>query len=193
MAKDSSRQKFYCFVDESGQDTKGKIFLVAIVVKEQEGLEVLKEKLLKIEAKTKKNLIKWSSSSKEVREKYLKEVTALKEISGAIFYSIYHDTKEYVPLVAITLAKAIHCKNNTMGLNRIIIDGLNDKERDRIRLELKKLGIRYDKIRGMKDEQDAVLRLADTIAGLFRSFKEGEDLFASFAKNLIKEKIVTEI
>ncbi len=193
MVKDSLRQKFYCFVDESGQDTKGKIFLVAIVVKEQGGLEALKEKLLKIEAKTKKNLIKWSSSSKVVREKYLEEVTTLKELSGTIFYSVYHDTKEYVPLVAITLAKAIHFKNNTTGLNRIIIDGLNDKERDRIRLELKKLGVRYDKIRGMKDEQDAILRLADTIAGLMRSFKEEEDLFAAFARNLIKEKIVTEI
>ncbi|MBI3559004.1 hypothetical protein HY085_01280 [Candidatus Gottesmanbacteria bacterium] len=48
MAENTLRQKFYCFVDESGQDTKDKIFLVAIVVKEQGDLEILKEKLSQI-------------------------------------------------------------------------------------------------------------------------------------------------
>ena len=47
-------QKLYCFVDETGQDTKGEFFLVAVVIKEAEDLETLQEKLSEIEKLSKK-------------------------------------------------------------------------------------------------------------------------------------------
>jgi len=59
--------------------------------------------------------------------------------------------------------------------------------------EAGKLKIKYDKIRGMKDEQDAVLRLADSIAGLLRDFCENQPYTKSIL-NMFKEgKIVNEI
>lgn len=36
-------QKLYCYVDESGQDTKGEIFVVGIVILEQERERMEKE------------------------------------------------------------------------------------------------------------------------------------------------------
>ena len=42
--------------------------------------------------------------------------------------------------------------------------GLNDKDRDIVSHELKKLKIRYRKIRGLKDEQSVFLRLAHVFA-----------------------------
>jgi len=40
-------QKLYCYIDETGQDTKGKLFLVSIVIQEQER-EELREKIERI-------------------------------------------------------------------------------------------------------------------------------------------------
>ena len=71
-------QKLYCFVDETGQDTKGDFFLVAVVLKEAEDLQLLQDKLEEIEETSKKNL-KWSRSSFKVREIYLKQLMTLKQ------------------------------------------------------------------------------------------------------------------
>ena len=38
-------QKIYCFVDETGQDTGGKLFLVSVVVKGKDHLHALRNKL----------------------------------------------------------------------------------------------------------------------------------------------------
>jgi hypothetical protein len=40
--------KLYCYVDETGQDTGGELFLVAVVLKEITALELLEKKLEKI-------------------------------------------------------------------------------------------------------------------------------------------------
>mgnify|MGYP001561723993 CR=1 FL=1 len=50
-----NKNKLYCYVDENGQDTKGKIFIVSVVVttKERNELLILCEHLEKITGKRK--------------------------------------------------------------------------------------------------------------------------------------------
>jgi len=50
-------KKLYCYVDETGQDTKGKLFLVAIVLEQQGQLIRIQNKLDKIEKLTKRKLL----------------------------------------------------------------------------------------------------------------------------------------
>lgn len=38
--------KLYCYVDETGQDTKGKFFLVTVVIEEQKDLDTLQNRSL---------------------------------------------------------------------------------------------------------------------------------------------------
>jgi hypothetical protein len=40
--------KLYCYLDETGQDTEGDLFLVSVVITEQER-EALREELVKVE------------------------------------------------------------------------------------------------------------------------------------------------
>jgi hypothetical protein len=74
----------------------------------------------------------------------------------------------------------------------VIIDGLNDKERDVVREELKKLKIKYRKIRGMKDEQNIFLRLSDAMAGFLREVHEGETYTKGLIKRFRGASIITE-
>jgi hypothetical protein len=52
-------QKIYAFVDESGQETNGALFLVSVIVTGQE-YESLNEILIEIEDRSRKSLKKWS-------------------------------------------------------------------------------------------------------------------------------------
>jgi hypothetical protein len=57
---------------------------------------------------------------------------------------------------------------------------------------LKSLKIKYDTIRGMKDEQSAFLRLADCMAGFMRDYIEKKPYADDLFKVLRGKKIVIE-
>ncbi len=184
--------KLYCYVDETGQDTKGELFLVAVVLKDIRGLETLEKKLEAIDARTGKKQAKWKKISQKIKKKYLEELIQVKELKNAIFYATYQASKEYSKLTSFTIAKAVLAKESTNYTVTVIIDGLNNKERDIVREELKKLKIKYRKIRGMKDEQSIFLRLSDAMAGFLREVYEGEEYTKQFIKRFEKASIVTE-
>ncbi len=75
----------------------------------------------------------------------------------------------------------------------VVIDGLNKREADLMRINLRGLGVKYKTIRGMKDEQSVFLRLADALAGFMRDYLEGE----SYAKKLFtgfeRRKFIQEV
>lgn len=186
-------QKLYCYVDETGQDTKGKLFLVTVVLKGQEDLESLREKLNQVEKSTKKNLLKWTKAPFKIRNKYLLQIVVIKELKGSIFYSTYQDTKAYVSLTSSTIAKAVLAKEENNYTVNIVIDGLKDKEQEAVRKDLKKLKIHYNKIRGMKDEQDVILRLADCIAGFLRDHLEKQSYAQLIFKKFKEKNILIEV
>lgn len=120
----------------------------------------------------------------------LEKLSIVTRLSKTIFYSTYENTAAYTPLVALSIAKAIlaKCKN---CVTTIIIDGLNDKDREIIRGELKRLKIKYKKIRGLKDEQSIFLRLAHLFANFIRDYKEKQ----KYATKLMTgfKQIVSEV
>lgn len=177
------RKKLYCFVDETGQDTQGKLFLVAIILTDIEALSTLESELLDIELLSGKKKLKWNKTKNDLKVEYLKQILTIKALKRSIYYSIYHDSLEYSKLTSLTIAKTILTKANSEYEVSIIIDGLNDKERIKVTTELKSLRIKYRKIRGMKDEQNVFLRLADSMAGFLRDVSENQ----SYANTLMKQ------
>ena len=184
--------KLYCYVDETGQDTLGKIFLVSIVVSDQKEKDFLEGKLSDIEQRTGKKLAKWNSAPHRLRIDYLNEVFTLKKLKNNICYGIFKETKEYVALTTYTIAQSIHQKVTKNYQATIIIDGLHKKDREKVSRGLKSLHIRYRKIRGAKDESSSLLRLADSIAGFLRDYiedkKYAQEIFRRFKlSNFIEE------
>ena len=167
-------QKLYCFVDETGQDTKGKIFLVSVIIPGKKEKEELEANLLEIEKRSGKKSVRWGSTRPESKVAYLKEIFSLKILQGDIFYGVFKDTHEYVALTTYTIAQALSLKTQKQYQTTIIIDGLNKKERERVMQGLRTLQIRYRKIRGLKEQASSILRLADAIAGFLRDYLEGQ-------------------
>lgn len=58
--------KYYCYIDESGQHTMGKMFVVSIIIPSER--EEIEKKLIEIENESGKNKVKWIKI-KESRKK----------------------------------------------------------------------------------------------------------------------------
>ncbi len=185
--------KYYCYADETGQDTNGRFFLVAVVIKESEKIENLEKQLLSLEKSSGKRIAKWRRTDLKAKKLYLNGLLELTELWGSICYSSYENAKNYTPLVSLTIAKALLQKTPDDRIVRIIIDGLNNKERDVVRSELKKLKIRYDNIRGMRDESSVFLRLSDAIAGFLREVWEKVPYTKEYLKTMEKQGVVTAV
>ena len=191
MAKN---KKLYAYVDESGQDTKGLVFVVSILILEQER-DLIYEELEKIEAKTGKKNVKWNKSRHEFRKAYIEEIVKVEKLKRGIFFDTFSDTKKYIELTSFATAKAILKKVNKDEYKvTIFIDGFRKKEIEIFSRGLKDLRISTKKIRGVKkDENNAFIRLVDAICGLVRDADEKNEWAMKALAKLKKEKLVSEL
>lgn len=186
-------QKLYCYVDETGQDTKGKFFLVSIVIAERTIKETVEKQLLEIERKTRKQTAKWQAAPYQRRIDYLNAILEMKLLKNSIFYSVYKTTKEYVPLTTYTIAKAIGTKSGESYQAIITIDGLNKKQRQQVMRGLRQLRVKYKKVRGARDQSDPLIRLADTLAGFLRDFEEKQSYTKLIFNKFLNKQFLTKL
>lgn len=98
--------KPYCYVDETGQHTEGKLFLVSVVIMDGDQ-QLVKDKLESIEQATKKGRLKWIHNRDKVQYNYMNQVLTSPECRGALNYSSYTGTKEYDVKLILTTPKAL--------------------------------------------------------------------------------------
>jgi hypothetical protein len=70
---ETQRQKLYCYVDETGQDTKGAMFLVVVVITAEDP-DALRAALERIEKVSAKGARKWFKTNRERRVAYIREI-----------------------------------------------------------------------------------------------------------------------
>jgi len=178
-------QKLYCYVDETGQDLGSKIFIVSVVILAKD-----REKLIsyceKVEETSGKGKFKWGKASHTKRIEYLKQIFSNPLFKASLHYSLFDKPVNYDMATILGIAKSIHSKKSYPDhySASIWVDGLSKNKRHRYGSELRKLGISVSKVQGViKDENNALTRLSDAIAGFVRdavsTYKKGEiyDLF----------------
>lgn len=186
-------KKLYAYVDESGQDTKGFIFVVSVLVFEKEK-EILCDFLEDIEKESQKRYLKWNKSKHQFREKYIEKICVSKILKEKIFFEVFSDTKKYIELTSYTTAKAILRKSRSSYKATIFVDGFRKKEIEVFTRGLRDLQINTRKVRGVKkDENNAFIRLVDAICGLVRDADSGNVRARGLLRELKESKIVTEI
>src|SRR6266550_7566689 len=169
------KMKLYCYVDETGQDTQGHLFIVSVIILENR--EMTAQYLSELERRTGKGRLKWGRADLEKRLCYLEEIFTQKSCPLTIYYSMYNSTKEYRDATVLTIAKSIKTEENAKNtLFTVLVDGLNEKDQRYYGSQLRNMGLHPRKIRGVrKDENDALIRLADSICGFIRDIKENEN------------------
>lgn len=165
--------KPYLYVDETGQDTSGGLFIVGIVVVSLDRRDDLADRLTEIEQRTLKGQRKWMRSSKSPRLAYMRAV--LRELAPMfqMFYGIHHNTRDYISATASTTADVLLLIAGSEDRAMVLVDALSREGRREIGVLLRRRTARAD-VRGVsKDENSSLIRLADAIAGFVRDALEG--------------------
>lgn len=188
-----SKQKLYCYVDETGQDTKGKLFIVSVVVAKEDRTEINRF-LEEGEIKSGKKKTKWSRTKREYKIAYLEEVLRSDLLKEKVFYSLGEESKAYKEVTLITIASAItSAKDEEDYRASIFIDGLAKAEVNTISVRLRKIGVHTDKVRGVRDESEPLIRLADAISGLVREDYEKVDYAQKLFNLASSKKVLTKV
>ena len=137
--------RIYCYVDESGQHTKGKYFLVSVVIADDDR-DQLAQQLLDIEKASGKNRRKWAKAGDKNRSAYIRSVLNNPDFKGKLFSVYYQNTHDYVQLTIEGTAKAIQNYSPEEHQALVTVDGLRKTERNRFAVGLRKEGIRTHKV-----------------------------------------------
>ena len=168
--------------DETGQDTTGDFFLVSVVITGEEH-DRLRTEAERIEQVTGRGVLKWHKAPFESRLAYLQELIHHPLSAGTACFAHYRDTTLYTDITVLVTAKAILYKARGDYKATIIVDGLHRSEVKRFASGLRQLGIHVRKVRGIRDENYALVRFADNIAGFVRDAIEGK----AYAQPLCQE------
>ena len=149
--------------------------MVAVVCVPSDQKDALDATLQHAERYSQRRIRKWSKSNPSSRMCYMQTLLVNDFGTLRVYAQEFQNSTEYTRITAATIVAAIRgvCDEQSVKPT-ITIDGLNNKEREKVRKRLKGDGIRYRKIRGMRDENSALLRLADSFAGLLRDASEGD-------------------
>jgi hypothetical protein len=191
--KKSTKKKLYAYVDESGQDTGGIIFIVSILILEKEKDLIIKF-LKEIEQKSGKKNAKWNKSHYKYRQIYIEEIANTHYLMKSIFFETFGDNKKYIELTSYATAKAILKRANDDYKVTIFVDGFRKTEIKRFAKGLRDLHIKTRKIRGVKkEENNALIRLVDAICGLVRDAQKDNKWAKDILKRMQDKGVVSEL
>ena len=158
----TKRTEFY--FDESGQDTGGELFIVAgVAVKDS---DALRERCISLESTSGKGRAKWAEAKRTKRLAYLRAaVSDVSSFGGTVFYSVFRKTTDYDGATVEGIARAYHKLSIPDSLVFVYVDALGNKKGHNYKTRLRKLGCSVKKVRGKKDENEPLIRLADAVAG----------------------------
>jgi hypothetical protein len=108
---------------------------------------------------------------------YLRQVFADEMLKGRLCYAIFRQTSDYDAATIEAIVLAIrHFVTVEDYTSMIFIDALSKTKRHEYGARIRKLGVRTHKVQGVtKDESNALVRLADAIAGFVRDALEGRE------------------
>jgi len=185
-------QKIYCFVDETGQDTKGRLFLVSVVITGQ-NLEELEKILLAIEKRSGKDQHKWMRASFKRQLAYMEEVINRPVFKNKIYFSQFKNSKRYQDLTIQATAKAVLDKTVNYYEAIILIDALGKTQRHVVAAGLRHFGVKIKNVKGLSDQSSPLIRLADAVAGFVRACLDGHTKFLPLYNKARQNGIIKEV
>ena len=153
------------YVDESGQDTRGKLFIVAVVAVEDS--DESRGRCESFEKSSGKGKVKWRSAQKEKRLAYLRAIISDAASSRTtLFYSVFRQTTDYDSATIDGVAKAIRKLRAPGSRVYVYVDGLSKAKCHVYKTRLRQLSCPVKKVSRIgKDENEPLVRLADALAG----------------------------
>lgn len=193
MTTPSPPQKIYCYVDETGQDPRGNHFVVVTVIMGQER-EKLRTVLEQIESSSRKGKKKWTRATAKQRQAYLEDFVQVNQFRHKIYFSKFPKPADYLTCTIQAIQRAIHAvAGDQPVVLTLLIDGLQKQVRGKVRGQLRSPQITIRKVRGLTDESDEFIRLADAVAGLVRSHLEKRPYVETYYRRGVRRGIIKRL
>lgn len=186
--------KLYCYVDESGQDTQGELFIVAVVVVGTDARDELIALLEVIEQETTKGRLKWSNTNRTRRVEYIRNIVNLQLLVNKINFAYYNDTLDYLSLTVSTIEKALTITGEGDFTAIVLIDALPPSQTRRVGNLLHQSGMPVKKVCGVRrEESDALIRLADAVCGWVRDSHAQQNELGVLFTQAIRSGILRDV
>ena len=128
-----------------------------------------------VERESGKGRVKWEKADYTKRLSYIRRVLQEPVFKGKLSFAVYRNSLDYLPLAVLTIARTIVACGQRAYKATVLIDGLPRAHERWVGSELRHLRIQVKKVRGVrKDENDALIRLADAVCGFVRAALEGQ-------------------
>lgn len=187
-------KKLYCYVDETGQDSKGVVFFVCCsIILSPELKEKIERKLDRIEEKVNKKG-KWHKTKWCTKEDYLRAVLKISELRKNVYIRKFFNTIDYFNKTIEAIIDSLKFdKKYFKAKSVIIIDGLPRQSEPRVAKHLRSANLYIDKVRGLKDESSSLIRLSDALVGFARDFLKNKDYAKKYYPIFLNKGIIIEI
>jgi hypothetical protein len=184
------KQKLYCYVDETGQDTASNVFIVVAVLSDRDQ-ENLRAALIAIEQQAGVGRSKWHDAKPARRLRYIELVLERKVGQEEVFFGSYPKPLPYLLPMIEVLEHAIKANAAPSYTARVFVDGIDRKKAAELTNALRLHGVFLEMVRGRRDESEPIIRLADMWAGCIRRALSGKAeeralLQRAIEKNYIK-------
>ena len=183
-------------VDESGQHTRGELFVVVTVVVPAKGGDEARQVYEALEESSGKGKAKWASAKRDRSLIYLHAaVQKAASLDITFFYSVFRQTTDYDGATVEGIARAVHRLHHSASRVYIHVDGLTKPKCSDYKTRLRKLGCRVKDVRGIRKRQnEPLIRLADALAGaLSGSLKHPDSQLAKFLSQVEKDGTLIEL
>ena len=116
-----------------------------------------------------KGASKWRKTKHIHRIDYLRRAFAAPDLQGRLYYAVFQGTQDYETATIEAIARAVRHFASGEYTTSIYIDALSKSKPHVYGALLRKTGIATHKVQGVtKDENNALVRLADAVAGFVR-------------------------
>ncbi len=184
--------KLYCYVDESGQDTNGLVFVVSVVAVPHTIHADLLQTVADIEIETRKHR-KWSKTRKAENLAYIRLILAQEEFKGRLYFGLFRDVAVNRQADLRMKAEVVAAISRTFTDARmtVFLDGEQKRPAEVIGAMLKALGVSVEKVRTIRREDtNAFARLADAVCGLTRDAETDADAREVFSQACRKSVLI---
>lgn len=190
--KQTSKQKIFCYVDESGQDARSKVFVVVALVT-HEDITKIRQAVEKVESASGAGFRKWHKLTTTRKHKFIRLVLEQKVAKGDIFYGTYEKPIPYFLPMLNVLGKAIKLKAPKSYQANVYVDGIDKKKARELTNALRVEGVSLSHVRSKRDESESLIRLVDRWAGCIRSSLEHKNKETDFVKKAQKQGYLTDV
>lgn len=186
-------QRLFCYVDETGQDTRGAVFIVAAIIVGEEALDQWRSACEDIERLSRKGKRKWMRTTPDRRLAYMRLVLQKHLFVERLTFARHTDTRDYDRLTAQTIALAVR-RAGGEGNNVVLIDALPKELWKDYARWIRRSGAKVEKVRGVRrEEEDAIMRLADAVCGFVRIAYTGQSELKDMFESAVKQGRIVDL